>query len=244
MEAIVSDIHGNLEALQAVLEDIDRQNIKRIVSLGDAIGYGPDPAACLQLVMDRCEWSLCGNHEYVMMNRVKDVFNPVAEEAINWTREQITDPNQLEYLKGLEPMHRMYKRLYVHGSARNPLMEYVYEAENHQGFLDFIQKIDEDLKGIEVCFTGHNHRAFLGTPIAFLYPHENNRVFHVLGQKAYVCVGSVGQPRDDDPRSCYVTYDGEKVEYHRVNYDIKKTAEKIKKAGLPSLLSDRLYLGV
>jgi diadenosine tetraphosphatase ApaH/serine/threonine PP2A family protein phosphatase len=244
MQAILSDIHGNLEALEAVLEDIEKQNIKEIVSLGDTIGYGPEPSACLKIVMDRFQWSLLGNHEYVLLNNLHGVFNPVAEQAIEWTRKQITDPKQIEYLRHLKPALKNNKCLYVHGSAENPVMEYISEADSHESFMEFVKKIERDLAGFEVCFVGHNHRAFLGTPIAFLYPHEKVHQFHVSGQQAYVSVGSVGQPRDEDPRACYVTFDGEMVEYHRVKYDIQKTAQKIKKTGLHVVLARRLFLGL
>ncbi len=242
MDAILSDIHGNLAALEAVLEDIGRQKVDRIISLGDVVGYGPRPVECLKLVMDRCAFSLLGNHEYAVL-RGPEGFNPIAVEAINWTKRQITDPGQLFYLSGLKAAKLEGNLLYVHGSAEDPLMEYVREAEDHAQFVKFVQDLQRDFQRFDLCFTGHNHRAFLGTTDAFIFPHPAWSKFHVKDKKLYICVGSVGQPRDDDPRSSYATFDGDVVEYHRVAYDIDRTAREIKAAGLHPFLAERLYLG-
>ena len=242
MDAILSDIHGNLAAFEAVLEDIDRQKVDRIISLGDAVGYGPRPVECLKLVMQRCAFSLLGNHEYAVL-RGPEGFNPVATEAIVWTKKQITDPDQLFYLSSLKAAKLEQNILYVHGSAEDPLMEYVRDPEDHAQFVKFVQDIQRDFQRFDLCFTGHNHRAFLGTPDAFLFPHEVVSKFHVKGRKLYICVGSVGQPRDDRPKSSYATFDGDVVEYHRVAYDIDRTAQEIKAVGLHPFLAERLYLG-
>jgi predicted phosphodiesterase len=242
MDAIISDIHGNLAAFEAVLEDIDRQKVDRIISLGDVVGYGPRPVECLKLVMQRCAFSLLGNHEYAVL-RGPEGFNPIAVEAINWTKKQITDPDQIFYLSSLKAAKLEQNILYVHGSAEDPLMEYVRDPEDHAQFVKFVQDIQRDFQRFDLCFTGHNHRAFLGTPDAFLFPHEVVSKFHVKGRKLYICVGSVGQPRDDRPKSSYATFDGDVVEYHRVAYDIDRTAREIKAVGLHPFLAERLYLG-
>jgi len=242
MDAILSDIHGNLAAFEAVLEDIDRQKVDRIISLGDVVGYGPRPVECLKLVMERCAFSLLGNHEYAVL-RGPEGFNPIAVEAINWTKRQITDPDQLFYLSSLKAAKLEQNILYVHGSAEDPLMEYVRDPEDHAQFVKFVEDLRRDFQRFDLCFTGHNHRAFLGTTDAFLFPHEVVSKFHVKGRKLYICVGSVGQPRDDRPKSSYATFDGDVVEYHRVAYDIERTAREIKAAGLHPFLAERLFLG-
>jgi predicted phosphodiesterase len=242
MEAIISDIHGNLTALEAVLEDIDKRKVDRIVSLGDVVGYGPRPAECLSIVKDRCAFTLLGNHEYAVL-RGPEGFNPIAAEAVAWTKRQITDPDLLMYLSGLKAARLEGDILYVHGSAEDPLMEYVREAEDHEDFTHFVEDIKRSFKRFDVCFTGHNHRAFLGTPDAFIFPHEVISRFNIKGRKLYICVGSVGQPRDDNPRASYATFDGEFIEFHRIPYDIEKTAEQIREAGLHPFLAERLHLG-
>ena len=122
-------------------------------------------------------------------------------------------------------------------------MDYVREADSHASFQRMVETIEQEFKFFDICFTGHNHRAFLGTNEGIIYPHDSFKRFHVSHSKLYVCVGSVGQPRDDDPRARYVTFDGEAVEYHHVRYDIGKTADKIRKVGLHEFLADRLYVG-
>lgn len=242
MDAILSDIHGNLAAFEAVLEDIGRRKVDRIISLGDVVGYGPRPVECLKLVMERCAFSLLGNHEYAVL-RGPDGFNPIAVEAINWTKKQITDTDLIFYLTSLKAARLEGNVLYVHGSAEDPLMEYVREAEDHAQFVKFVEDLQRDFQRFDLCFTGHNHRAFLGTPDAFIFPHEVVSKFHVKGRKLYICVGSTGQPRDDDPRASYATFDGDVVEYHRVRYDIDRTAREIKAVGLHPFLAERPYLG-
>lgn len=238
----MSDIHANLAALEAVLEHIASRKVDRIVCLGDAIGYGPRPAQCLKLVMERCAFCLLGNHEYAVL-RGPEGFNPVATEAIMWTKKQIVDPDLIFYLSSLKAAKLEDNVLFVHGSAEDPLMEYVREAEDRQQFEKFVEDIGRDFQRFDLCFTGHNHRSFLGTPDAFIFPHPGWSKFHVKGKKLYICVGSVGQPRDDDPRASYATFDGDVVEFHRVPYDVDRTAKEIREVGLPPFLAERLYYG-
>jgi diadenosine tetraphosphatase ApaH/serine/threonine PP2A family protein phosphatase len=242
MDAIISDVHGNLTALEAVLEDIEKRNVKRIISLGDVVGYGPRPAECLRLIMKRCAFTLLGNHEYAVL-RGPEGFNPIAAEAVAWTRKQLTSPELIKFLGTLKAARLENEVLFVHGSAEDPLMEYVREAEDRDDFVRFVDDLTRNFQRFDICFTGHNHRAFLGTPDAFIFPHEVVRRFNVKGRKLYICVGSAGQPRDDDPRASYATFDGEFVEFFRVPYDVEKTAQQIREAGLHPFLAERLHLG-
>jgi diadenosine tetraphosphatase ApaH/serine/threonine PP2A family protein phosphatase len=211
--------------------------------MGDVIGYGPRPAECLRLVMQRCAFCLLGNHEYAVL-RSPEGFNPIATQAVDWTRRQVaSDPDLMFYLSSLRAAKLEGNILYVHGSAEDPLMEYVREAEDRAQFEEFVERVLRDFQRFDLCFTGHNHRAFLGTPDAFIFPHEVVTRFHVKGRKLYICVGSVGQPRDDDPRASYATFDGDVVEYFRVPYDIDRTAREIRQAGLHPFLAERLYQG-
>ena len=245
LQAVLSDAHGNLAALEAVLEDIRKQKVDRILCLGDTIGYGPQPVECLQLVRENCEIVLMGNHEYAVI-KDPEGFNPIAEEAVAWTRREIATrlgDEAFDYLRSLQSAHIEEHVLYVHGSIKDPLMDYVRESDSYASFRKIVDTIRKDFQQFEICFTGHNHRAFLGTEEAFIYPHELVHRFHIKGSKLYVCVGAVGQPRDSDPRAAYVTFDGEWVEYHRVEYDIQATADAIKKAGLHPFLAERLFAG-
>lgn len=243
--AVISDVHANLAALEAVLEDIAKSGITNIYCLGDTIGYGPKPAECLRLVRQRCKVLLMGNHEYAVANKPYG-FNPVAEQAVEWTRRELAaqlGPEVFDYLRSLNAAHVEGNVLYVHGSIKDPLMDYVREADSYASFRKLVESIRHDFKQFDVCFTGHNHRAFLGTEEAFIYPHEVVHRFFVKGAKLYVCTGAVGQPRDGDPRACYVTFDGEWVDYHRVVYRIETTAEAIRQAGLHPFLAERLFAG-
>ncbi len=241
-EAIISDVHGNLEALEAVLADIDHHGVERIVCLGDMVGYGPNPAECARLVMERCELVLLGNHEDAVL-KGPEGFNPIAEAALVWTREQLKDKEILRYLQGLRPAWLEEDRLYVHGSVRDSLFEYVREAESYVTFRQSVEEIRKSFTLFSICFTGHNHRAFLGTEEGTLNPRTGPSRFNVSDAKLYVCVGAVGQPRDDDWRASYVLFDGEYVQFCRVPYRVEITAKRIREVGLHEFLADRLLVG-
>lgn len=245
--AVISDVHGNLEALQAVLVRIDELGVDAIYSLGDAVGYGPDPEACLQLTVERCRLRLMGNHEHaVLHSELAFSFNRVAQEALEWTRVRLRMAGLLGHLDGLQPHHQEGDLLFVHGSARDALEEYVTESDR-SGFSNFeevVESLEKDFTSFRLCFVGHNHKPFLATTEGFLHPHDGQREFQVpVDEKLYLSVGSVGQPRDRDARACFVTFDGSKVAYHRVDYPLEITAEKIRARGLPAFLADRLAQG-
>lgn len=246
LRAIISDIHGNLEALEAVLADIDSRGVEDIYCLGDVIGYGPNPRECIDLIIERTKVSILGNHDQAALFDPEG-FNAGAERAIFWTRTQFErgDPKgnekRWDFLGELPRMKREDKFLYVHGSARNPLNEYVFPEDiYHQRKMERIFALVDNY-----CFQGHTHipGVFLDD-YTFRDPGDLGGSFEFGEQKALVNVGSVGQPRDGDPRACYVTLDGTKIEYHRVEYDIDKVAEKIYPIPeLDNFLGDRLRDG-
>jgi predicted phosphodiesterase len=248
--AIISDIHGNLEALAAVLEDIQAQGIERICCLGDVIGYGPNPRECIDAAM---QFDVCilGNHDQGALFDPEG-FSSGAERAIFWTRSQLEAANQengqnVKRWQFLCELPRVYKDehfLLVHGSPRNPLNEYVFPEDIYNR-----RKI-EKLFGLitSYCFQGHTHVPGVFTEEAvFQSPSEFANGKHILGdRKLMINVGSVGQPRDNDPRSSYVVFDEEKgeVEFRRVDYPIDVTAEKIYAIDeLDNFLGDRLKEG-
>ena len=204
--AIISDIHGNLEALQAVLDDIRSQGVEEIFCLGDIIGYGPNPCECLDLVIDQTRVCLLGNHDQGALFD-PDGFNAGAERAIFWTRRMLEtgDPKgnekRWEFLGELPRLHREPNFLYVHGSARNPLNEYVFPEDVYN------QRKMERIFGLvdKYCFQGHTHIPGVFTEgLDFLAPEEINYQYMLGDQKVLINVGSVGQPRNGDNRASYV----------------------------------------
>lgn len=249
--ALISDIHANLEALHAVLEDIDREGIEEIYCLGDIVGYGPNPVECLDLVMDRCKVTILGNHDQAALFDPEG-FNEMALNAIFWTREQLDTAvggkhsvdKRWDFL-GERPKSVTEKDLlFVHGSARDPLSEYVFP----QDVMD-PRKMDALFSRIEhICFQGHTHLPGVfcddGGRYCFEYGNEIDGDFVFDDRKFMVNVGSVGQPRDGDPRACYVVLEERSLSYRRVKYDVEKTARKIFATGeLDDNLGSRLFGG-
>ncbi len=242
--AIISDIHGNLEALQAVLADIESQEITEIFCLGDLIGYGPDPGPCIDLCQD-FQICLLGNHDNGALFDPEG-FSSGAERAIFWTRDQIevkSPENQLRwnFLAGLPRTRREGETMYVHGSPRSPLCEYVFPEDVYNE-----RKINRIFTYIQhYCFQGHTHVPGVFTEdCRFMSPRDVGNQYRLTDQKVMINVGSVGQPRDNDPRSCYVVVDNRDVFFRRVEYDFTNTRQKI--YAIPELddfLGDRLAEG-
>jgi predicted phosphodiesterase len=247
VKAIISDIHSNLEALQAVLEDIASQNIKEIYCLGDVVGYGPNPRECVDKVM-QCKIVLLGNHDQGAMFDPEG-FNPPAERAIFWTRNQLEAPvdsrqareRRWEFLADRPRTHRENSFLFVHGSARNPLNEYVFPEDiyNQRKMERIFALVDR------YCFQGHTHVPGIFTEnLEFHSPEDVDYTYQLDGRKTLCNVGSVGQPRDADWRACYITLDGQTIRYRRVEYDIETTIQKIYDVPeLENFLGDRLRDG-
>jgi len=247
--ALVSDIHGNLDALQNVLSDIRSRGIETIFCLGDVIGYGPEPQACIDAVMD---FDLCilGNHDQAALFDPEG-FSSTAERAIFWTRTQLecSEPNnddqkrRWRFLAELPRTHQVDQYLFVHGSTRNPLNEYVFPEDIYNR-----RKMEKIFSLVpHYCFQGHTHIPGVFTEdFRFLSPSEINFEYTFSDEKTMVNVGSVGQPRDGDPRSSYVILDDEtnSIEFRRVPYDFTVTSKKI--YDIPELdkfLGDRLHDG-
>lgn len=246
--AIISDIHGNLEALDAVLSDIEQQSITEIYCLGDIIGYGPNPRECIDRVMDVCKASLLGNHDQGALFDPEG-FNPGAERAIFWTRDQLEkgDPKgnerRWEFLGELPRTIREGKFLFVHGSARNPLNEYVFPEDiYHQRKMERIFALVD-----QYCFQGHTHVPGVFTEsLKFFRPEDLDFSTGLTTEKVLVNVGSVGQPRNGDPRAQYVVLDLDepRVTFRRVEYNVDATATKIYDISeLDNYLGDRLRRG-
>ena len=261
--ALISDIHANLEALEVVLDDIKAQGITEVFCLGDIIGYGPNPRECIDLVRENCKVTLLGNHDQGAMFD-PDGFNIGAERAIFWTREQLENcqdrankEKRWDFLSELPRTYRSDPFLFVHGSPRNPLSEYIFPEDiyNHRKMERLFQLVER------YCFQGHTHVPGIFTESFQFYAPEEIDNEYTLGEgKLLINVGSVGQPRDGDPRACYVVLDdgqpardsdefaitsaggGEidasqtldlpalgpiRITYRRLTYDFEKTIRKI-----------------
>lgn len=255
--AVISDIHGNAEALKRVLEDINKRKIEQIICLGDIVGYGPEPLECVDLVRRHCKWSLMGNHDFAVLYEPTN-FNAGAESAAFWTRDQFdreTDAklraDRYDFLGRLkvrivETLPEMPGPvLAVHGSPRRPINEYI--------FPDDVNNAPDKMEAIfdrvaNTAIVGHTHVPGVFTSEPDFYPPDelgpDFRYHFRSGEKAIINVGSVGQPRDQDPRACYLILHPEHAQFVRVEYDIAATANKIKQISqLPVWLADRLFEG-
>lgn len=256
IEAVISDIHSNIDALEAVLADIKKRDIKRIVCLGDVIGYGSMPAECLEKAM---EFDVClmGNHEWAVINEAVG-FNLPARNAVEYSRNQVK-PGFLkfgrgrgwEFINSLPDRHEedegMY--LFVHGSPTSPIEEYVLKNEVDETLQTYTKKIEKAFDNTKwVALLGHTHTpGIISTEAKYVHPSELEGPYQFEPEHKYlVNVGSVGQPRDNDPRACYALLDRDdnRIEYVRVKYDVEKAMERIRKVGLlDDVLADRLGKG-
>ncbi|MBI3268697.1 MAG: metallophosphoesterase [Planctomycetes bacterium] len=246
--AIISDVHSNIEALEAVLKDIDAQGITQIACLGDVVGYGPNPRDCI-LHMKEFEFCIRGNHEDALLFLATD-FNLEAARSIEWTRGQLNSKTHdktenhgmWNFLGDLTDRREEDGCLFVHGSPRMPTREYIRPSDIHDS-----EKMDEIFSLLDrVCFCGHTHEPGIFTEDGkFLFPKMlKDNTYKLAGKKCIVNVGSVGQSRDRDNRSCYAIYDGDTISFRRVEYDFKKTMQKIAATKeLPSHLALRLKDG-
>ncbi len=255
--AILSDIHGNLTALESVLADVATREVDRIVCLGDVIGYGPNPCECLDRVIE-FDFCVLGNHDSSALFDPEG-FNIAAEQAIFWTRKQIESDQEgseahLKRMKFLCDLPRMViepsskekcklPAMFVHGSPRGPTNEYVFPEDTQN-----VKKMEKLFSLFErLCFQGHTHVPGVFTSdLRFVRPVDTGAGFDITDNdhRMMVNVGSVGQPRDGDSRSCYVIHDDEKVVFHRVEYDVEKTVTAIEAIpDLDDLLGHRLREG-
>lgn len=247
--AIISDIHANLEALEVVLKDIDTRGIERIVCLGDIVGYGPNPTECLDLVMKRCEWALMGNHDFAVLFEPTS-FNATAEQACFWTRRQFElEPDadlrrtRWEYLGGLLIRNHTMDALWVHASPRRPINEYIFPDDVMTSPTKMHQIFDR-IEGR--CFVGHTHVTGVFTDEPDFYPPQDLGGSYKFtdSEKCIINPGSVGQPRDRDPRASYAVLHDDRVEFVRLEYDIQAVIDKVNaQPDLNDFLGQRLLEG-
>jgi diadenosine tetraphosphatase ApaH/serine/threonine PP2A family protein phosphatase len=236
--ALLGDIHSNLEALRVVLEDAEKQGVTKYACLGDVVGYNANPVECLDMVRKLNCVCVRGNHDHYCSHAENlDGFHPLAADVVDWTRKQLNQDQQ-EYLRNLRYVASVETFTIVHSTLDAPEMwGYVFDKLEAEANFNY--------QTTTLCFYGHTH-----VPLAFeksdairfgLY----TRIRVGLGKKYFINVGSVGQPRDGDPRAAYVIYDmvNNVVELRRLPYDIQTTQKKILDAGLPGRIASRLAVG-
>ena len=244
--AIISDIHANLEALQTVVEDA-RSQVDTFVCLGDIVGYNASPAECLSLVQELCEVIIVGNHDQATAGtRTYDDFNSYAQEAINWTKEQLT-PTDIDFLKNLELTEVFGKHyLAAHGSPRHTDEYLLHPQRIQQNFAYLIKNMPR----IHCCFVGHTHVPMIWqcSEEGVISPVEkigSDTVYLDPSRRYIINPGSVGQPRHGDPASSYLILDDDSLTatFRAISYDIGATQDKIYDAMLPIPLAERLEIG-
>ena len=260
--ALISDLHANLPALETALADAVERGVQRIVCLGDVVGYGGSPRACVDLVIEYCGeaaverglqpgFCLQGNHEHALLNSAED-FNPNARAAIDWTRDQFSHGlarergyDYWDFFDGLEARFQEEHVVYAHGSPRDPVREYMLPA--HIRDRDKMEANFACLDG-HICFVGHSHVPAVYFEDGRLYLPKDTEGPYDLGDlgtnRAIVNVGSVGQPRDGDRRLSYALYDGRTLSFVRLDYDVERAMADIRAVeALPEFLAARLGQG-
>lgn len=237
---IVSDIHANLTALEAVLEDAGE--VDATWCLGDIVGYGPDPNECVERIRNLPN-KIClqGNHDQATVNIIDTTsFNPEAQAAVYWTQKTLSE-DAIDYLKALPSHIELENVTLAHGSPRKPVWEYVIDPYTATRNFEYFKT--------DYCFVGHSH-----IPLVFTLS-ENDKIAQVkacvpdeqfpLSKRTIINPGSVGQPRDENSKAAYALYDSEKQTWksHRVAYEIKAVQKRMEKAGLPEMHIKRLTLG-
>jgi len=242
--AAITDIHANLPALEAVLGEIEAAGVEEVWCLGDVLGYGVEPDTCADLVRERCDVCLVGNHDMAVLGSLDiSSFSEAAAVAVEWTRDNVAE-RTLEFLRELEPSGERSGIGLFHASPRDPIWEYVLSNEQASAGMDINPQ--------RIGLIGHSHVAL------FFSQPEGDEGRETRGAQAsdgalldlerggwLVNPGSVGQPRDGDPRAAWLELDteAETASFHRVPYEIERAAAPIAAAGLPSRLADRLYTG-
>src|SRR5690242_690489 len=239
--AVVSDLHSNLHALEEVLAAIDAEAPDELWCLGDLVGYGPRPNECCATIAQRADVCLAGNHDLAVRGTIDlEEFGGEAAVAARWTREVLA-PEAQQLLDGLEPTGSAHGVALYHGSARDPVWEYVLSDEGALATLD--------LADSPLVLVGHSHVALqvvqsgdeLTGGVA-----KGGAELELDGVRALLNPGSVGQPRDGDPRAAYLLLDldARRAQFRRVEYDVKLTQREMRDAGLPEMLAGRLELGL
>lgn len=237
--AIISDVHANQVALQAVLECIEKAGAGQTVCLGDVVGYNAAPNECADLLRERKVLTILGNHDAVACGLEEAWgFNPVAHQAAMWTREQLSPENK-EWLRSLPDTLNFGAFVAVHGAPKNH-NTYLFTWEDVLPHLYFLEE-----QNTNICFIGHTHSPAIFSEDGMYSVDEDSRFELGVEKSFFVNPGSVGQPRDGNPRASFGLIDDETNTYEqvRIDYAVDRAAEHVRAAGLPEFLADRLVLG-
>jgi len=238
--AVISDVHSNAEALRSVLRDIKKRQIQDIFFLGDAVGYGPEPNESVGLLKSECKTIIAGNHDWGVLGLTETgSFNEYARIALAWTRGVLTADNY-EILRTSPLKSEISERdiTLVHATPCEP-------EQWHYLLTLSDAEINFTYMHTDICFIGHSHRPFI-IEMSFSGGLKTNKqeMHKTKGSRYIINAGSIGQPRDGDPRACYALVDESRVELVRVGYDIQSTQKKMSEAGLPHALIERLSYGL
>jgi len=249
--AVISDIHANLEALLAVFDHLRQRQVRRIFFLGDLIGYGPNPGEVIDY-LKRFEFCLLGNHDLAVLKGAPDYFNAAAQRAVAWTRRQVSPFElKLKFLHNAEYIRRLEAwkfLLELRPARRLGDLYFVHDTPADPGSCGYVRKLEQAREifakdpAVRAFFIGHSHVPKIFTQDSAADPEYGRK--YLFTTRAIVNVGSVGQPRDKDPRACYVILDDEGYRFFRVEYDVQAAARKIRAAGLDPMLADRLEKGM
>ncbi len=235
--AVISDVHANLEALNAVLKKIDKYPLDKLLFLGDSVGYGPNPNECVEILKEKTDIILAGNHDRAAVGMIDITnFNPYARAAIEWTHKTLTPENRA-FLKTLPLTAVLDTILLVHSTPNEPeLWRYLNRRNADMYFHLFKEKI---------CFVGHSHEPAIieCSPSGTIIVHRDKAAIKE-GHRYIINAGSVGQPRDNNPEAAYTVLQKNSIAIKRVSYDIVFTQKKMKDAELPLMLIERLSKGV
>lgn len=236
--ALIGDVHSNLEALQVVMKEIEKAKVERIYCLGDTVGYNANPVECLKIIREKGIVGVAGNHDFAAVGMTStENFNPYAYLAASWAAKQLSADDK-KYIEGLPLVRKMPELTLVHATLHEPEnWGYIFTPRDAQESFEYQQT--------PVCFIGHSH-------VPGIFEENGEVLYSPQGEiplkrdlRYIINTGSVGQPRDGNPRACYVIFDTEKwtVDFRRVPYDLAKTQEKVIAAGLPPFLAERLSVG-
>ena len=237
---VISDVHGNLAALEQVLRAIDAEHCDEIIFLGDAVGYGPQPDECVAAIARLASLAILGNHDDAVLGRTNPFyFNDIALRAALWTQRIISAETRAE-LARYELVGRREDALFVHASPAHPrAWEYLFHVRDaERNFAAFTERF---------CLIGHSHSpgSFIQTPKGVISTFPGKRIGLEDENRYIINAGSVGQPRDGDPRACFALFDQSAgvVEFHRVEYDVQQTQKLMRDCRLPEFLALRLQFG-
>jgi diadenosine tetraphosphatase ApaH/serine/threonine PP2A family protein phosphatase len=236
-------VHANLEALSAVVDDATRRGVEQIVSIGDIVGFGPDPVGCVDLIRERCGIALRGCHDQALLEGASHLPQ-VTRDGLNWAREALGE-ERLAWIESLGIQYEAGGIVFCHASPREPVSEYLFPEDVRRDQRKLVRAFEKTSK---VVFVGHTHipGVFQENPIRWTAASQLENYFHYKrGDKVIVNVGSVGQPRDGNPQACYLEVNKNEMYWRRIDYDVKQVVAKIQSnSRLTASTAQRLLRGL